>query len=320
MNILELLIKLTGQKLIFPFYHSVSNTPLPHIKHLYNIKSISQFENDIQFYLKYFKPLTLNELIEVVRGNMKVTQPSFFLSFDDGLAEVYSNILPILKKYTVPAAIFLNSAFVDNKDLFYRYKASILVDAYRNDFKTELSNYCGFQMNLERFKKFVLSIQYAEKDKLDEIAELMHIDFNEYLKTNQPYLTSYQIEELKNNDFYIGAHSIDHPDFHSITDVEKVRQVEESVRFVQNKFNIDYRIFSFPFHDHNLEKNFFEEMHKKEIDLSFGTSGLKTDSVFTNLQRIPIEKSKNSARCYVQTQYVKYFIKNIIGKNFLERK
>src|SRR5687767_2369317 len=124
---LSALFKISRKRLFCPFYHLVSNEDVPHIKHLYSFKNVHQFRKDLDVLLKNFIPIDLPDLSKIVReGSMK--KNGFFLSFDDGLSECYHVIAPILKEKGVPATFSINSAFVDNKNLFYRYQASIIIE------------------------------------------------------------------------------------------------------------------------------------------------------------------------------------------------
>ena len=46
---LDFLIRVSGQHLILPFYHAVSDEDLVHLKHLYPVISTSRFDNDLDF-------------------------------------------------------------------------------------------------------------------------------------------------------------------------------------------------------------------------------------------------------------------------------
>lgn len=320
MFLLRLLIRISGQPIIFPFYHTVSNFKLPHITHLYKVKNDALFEREIQFYLKYYRPLSLTELIDIVHNNRQINEPAFFLSFDDGLSQVYTNVYPVLKKYNVPAALFLNSAFIDNKAIFYRYKASLLVDLCSSTDQRKIKAYFGNIRSYNDLKKEIFKISYKEQAKLDEVAAYFAVDFNQYLHEHKPYLSSEQLFELAENGFYLGGHSIDHPDFHQISQEERLRQVKESVDDVQEKFNLGYRIFSFPFYDYLIDLQFFKMLQSIQIDLSFGTSGIKKDTAQFNLQRIPVEKSNLHAGKYIKRQYIKSVVQQWTGNNRLKRK
>ena len=68
-------------------------------------------------------------MIAFVNGEKQLSQGKVFLSFDDGLREVYTIIAPILKERGLPATFFITTDFIDNKKLFYRNKASLLIEA-----------------------------------------------------------------------------------------------------------------------------------------------------------------------------------------------
>ena len=124
----SLLSKAATGKVLAPFYHAVSDIPMPHIRHLYRVKTVAEFERDLDFLLKHYTPIDFHELPNLLQHKPRSGKPPMLLSFDDGLREFYDPIAPILLRKGIPAICFLNSGFLDNKDLFFRYKASLLID------------------------------------------------------------------------------------------------------------------------------------------------------------------------------------------------
>ncbi|NCB09485.1 MAG: hypothetical protein EOM73_15150, partial [Bacteroidia bacterium] len=90
-----------------PFYHVVSDQKLPHIQN-YPFRTVRQFQSELDFFLKHFKPVSLQYLIE----NPKTTEKIFHISFDDGLKECAEIIAPILLQKGIPATFFINPGFV----------------------------------------------------------------------------------------------------------------------------------------------------------------------------------------------------------------
>ena len=198
MNITNILIillsKLTQQNLVCPFYHTISDTHLPHIQNLYSVQSVKKFKSDIDTYLKLYQPIDLQSLIDIVVHKQPIKKRIFFLSFDDGLREVYDVIYPILKQKGIPATIFLNSAFIDNKELFYRYKVSLLIDNLTNENTKILAQ--EFNLNATKYevKNFLLALNYSQQEHINSIAKILNIDFNDFLLQKKPYLTTIQIK------------------------------------------------------------------------------------------------------------------------------
>ena len=116
------LTRCAGTDLIFPFYHTVSDEFLPHIHPLYTPKTTKEFSRDLDFLLKHFQPVDMETAFLYCKKEKQLTKPSFHLSFDDGLREVYDIITPILYNKGVPFSVFVNSDFVDNRNLFFRHR------------------------------------------------------------------------------------------------------------------------------------------------------------------------------------------------------
>ena len=75
-------------------------------------------------------------------------------------------------------------------------------------------------------------------------------------------MNSSEVSDLIKQGFSIGAHSINHRLYKDTTEEEQIRQTLESVRIIQEKFNLDYGIFAFPFNDEGLSANFFKEKNQ----------------------------------------------------------
>ena len=192
-----------------PFYHVVSDQKLAHI-HNYPFRTVRQFQFELDFFLKYFKPVSLQYLIE----NPKTTEKIFHISFDDGLKECAEIVAPILLKKGIPATFFINPGFVDNQKLFHRYKASLIFSELQ---RNPDNNIHEKLKNKGTDCRKILRTEHSQEWFLDELAEDLGIDFNRFLENQKPYLTTEQVLKLKNQGFSIGAHSFDHPEFWTLS-------------------------------------------------------------------------------------------------------
>jgi len=314
----DMLRRLGSDKLIFPFYHAVSDEPIAHIDHLYQVKNMMQFRADIDFLLAHYKPITAAELISHVRNGTSITEPSFLLSFDDGLSQVHEVIAPILREKGVSAVCFLNSGFIDNQGLFYRYKVSLIIEHLVSN-KDKLSLISN-RNSLDGFSKYLLSLGYKDTDEIDEIGYLLGLDFGQYLVCTKPYLSSEQIIALVEQDWYFGGHSVDHPHYHELEHEQQLSQTRQSIAFVKQHFGLDYSLFSFPFTDFGVKQDLFNTLRKdKSIDLSFGCAGMKDKEFPFHFQRIPMEDGLFSAEDILKREFLYYGMKAILGKNKIIR-
>lgn len=51
--------------------------------------------------------------LEMATGKREIDGPYFHLTFDDGFRNIYTNGFPILKKYNIPAILFIPTSFID---------------------------------------------------------------------------------------------------------------------------------------------------------------------------------------------------------------
>lgn len=324
---IQLLRNLTNRQLILPFYHAVADNIPVHLKHLYNVRSIKQFNDDIDFLLKHYTPVSLDDVYNWLKSKNKLPKNAFLLTFDDGLREFYTNIFPVLKSKNIPSVLFVNTAFVDNKELFFRFKASLIIDFIKNNRNHKLvleatKVFEGIMTTIPDLKTFVAKVQYLHRKVLDNLADFFGINFTDYLQKQQPYLTLNELKELQNNSVYIGSHSVDHPLFYLLNDDEKIYQITESVNFINDNFSQKISAFSFPFTDFGLSSSFFNKIFSENlIDISFGTAGIKKDSAKFNLQRIPIEdyNSDTDINSILLHQYLYFMLKAPFFKNKIRR-
>lgn len=292
---LWILMKSKNYPPFLPFYHVVSNQKLEHITS-YEVRTAQQFEKELDFLLKTFKPVDLETII----GSPQKKQ--MHLSFDDGLTECYSIIAPILKRKGIPATFFVSPHFVDNKALFHRFKRSIL----ESQQLLEVSD-----------TKYFINEMFL----LDAIAEQNGFSFSEYLSTHRPYLTLGEITELQADGFTIGSHSLNHPEFWTLSEEEQYRQVEESMTWVNEFFNPKIKAFSFPFTDDGIKASLFEKLKENHVvDVTFGTAGLKFDQIPFHFQRIPMErKQKWDAQKVVHFEYFYFNLRHLFSANSVKR-
>ena len=292
-----------------PVYHCVSDENLPHLNHIIQYKNARQFENDLDYFSRYFQFLNWNEFKDFLNGNFKPQKRIALLTFDDGFREFYDIVLPILERNGIYAINFINPAFIDNKDLMFRCKASLIVDRI----KTSASR--NVEINIEQ----VLKINYKNKNQLDQIAEKLEVDFDSYLKAQRPYMNIDQLKNLKEKGFGISAHSWDHPLYGELSLEDQLKNTIKSLNFTkENDFLHDG--FAFPFTDFGVRKDFFENLFKNEqLSYSFGCAGIKLDSFEKNLQRIPMETGETASNT-VKKEIAYFTFKKLWNKNTIIRK
>jgi peptidoglycan/xylan/chitin deacetylase (PgdA/CDA1 family) len=308
-------------EVLFPFYHSVSDRLLPHISNLYPIRSVSEFEADLEFLLQHFEPVSLTEFLEG-RFVGKWKKTPMVISFDDGLIQCYEYVLPVLEKKGVPAVFFLNNAFIDNRAMFYRFKVSLLLEKFPHTSSAEREKAaeilkCSSSDTWERLR----SVSYIEREFTDHIAEAWGYSFQEYMRLHPVYMSSIQIKKIIDRGHEIGSHGIDHPLFSVLKKETTLNHIQRSVKDLQKRYHIGYKYFAFPFTDFGVEDATIDQLFKQQIiDAGFGTAGMKEDLWPAYFQRIPMEMLGLDARRTLQGEINRRRVRKLFGRNMTKRK
>jgi peptidoglycan/xylan/chitin deacetylase (PgdA/CDA1 family) len=308
----RLLSQFAQPMIIHPFYHAISDKYVPHLKPLHRIKTFEEFRKDLDFLLRYFQPVDAETVLLCATGEKTLKKHSFHLSFDGGLREVYTVVLPYLYRKGIPATAFINNGFVNNTQLFYQHKAALIVDFLAkkepsSSVRKEIEDLLQFPSKKSLTER-ILALPYAQRENLDSIAALLGINFKRYLQVEQPYLTPKQLIDMQKKGFSLGGHSIDHPPFPEIEETEQVHQIIASVGDIKRFAPDQHRYFAFPFTDEGVTDTVFQIAYRKNKrgpELTFGAGGIGTRFGGRHIARIDMECSGRDAKEAVNNALLK---------------
>jgi peptidoglycan/xylan/chitin deacetylase (PgdA/CDA1 family) len=256
--------------------------------------------------MKHFRPVPLSDLI-----HKNPDGKHFHLSFDDGLRECAEVIAPLLIQMGIPASFFINTAFTDNKKLFHRYKASLILSHLKKNPHAEAEQFL-LRENLNGEK--ILQAKIAQTPLLDTVANLIGLNFDEFLRQQQPYMSTEQIKKVASQGFTVGAHSHNHPEFAEISFEKQMAEVRTSMGQLGEIVKTEIRAFSFPFTDSGVSGKLLRAIHQEGLcDVTFGTAGIKYDSAGRHRQRYPVEQPGNFYE-NLKAEILYYMIRKPLGK------
>lgn len=97
-------------------YHSVNPKVLPEMESL--IVSPNTFERQMRFLKEWhYNVVPLESIADFIKNKKKVPSRTIAITFDDGYKDNYTYAFPILKKYNLPATIFIVVNEVDSARL-----------------------------------------------------------------------------------------------------------------------------------------------------------------------------------------------------------
>lgn len=293
-----------SDKIFVALYHLVSDQHVPHTHHLYKNNTVDEFHSHLDAILSNFNPISLDDLRNYCLSRHDLPEKPALITLDDGMREAFDVAAPILASYGIPATFFVATDFLDNKNLFYRHKASLLIDCITrglsvvdmNELTVIFRDHWGTDQTLEQV---ILSVRHRDVHLLDMAGDVIGIDYSSYLRDRKPYITLGECRTLLEMGFSIGAHSIDHPRFDEISPHQQLTQVIDSVSFLQNHFNLQNVPFAFPFSDRGVDSQTISEIHALGIFPTFGTAGLHSRTRDRHIQRLPLDEVGHGLLTYL---------------------
>jgi len=269
----------------------------------------TQFKADLEFFLRFYTPVSLGDIICHLEGSRRLPERCFLPTFDDGFSEVYDIISPILYAKGIPAVFFLITSAIDNRELCYPQKKSILIrklsaleDEAAKRKVSKLLTDAGVMIPDQLSQ--IHNIYHRQQHVLDELGSVAGCDFAEYVTMKRPYLKTEQIEHLMKMGFDIGAHSIDHPFYLEMSLSEQLVQTWASMQWLSTRFKYQCQAFAFPYGDAGISQEFFKKVFSNgSLKVSFGMGGILNRYFPKNLPRFSMERTDMPAKLILSRQF-----------------
>ena|ERR1700675_1993946 len=295
--------RICSANLVIPYWHIVCDHEVPHVSGLgRRFRNIRQFKADLEFFLQQYSPVTEQDVINHLHGGGALPPRSVLLTFDDGFRECYDVIAPLLQASGAPATFFLTTATIDNKQLCYTEKKGLLIGALARNKSTATMDEASRALSLagvpinSNLVSRIRAVSYRKREALDDLARILQCDFQAYLDSQNPYLSSQQVEGLLHQGFAVGAHSIDHALYPELSLDEQLTQTRESMRWLSERFHMKCQSFAFPYRANGVSLDFFDAIFAEgEIKVCFGTGGLIPHPFRYTLTRFTPELSASTA-------------------------
>lgn len=207
-----------------PLYNYVTRKRLRVLAY-HDVPKEDIFEEQIKYLSKNYNIITIKELEEHLFKGAVIKEKSLLITFDDGDISVYTIGLPILKKYNVPASLFVVTSLIGTQSDFWW-------ETIRKNEKIKGSS------TSEIIKKINQHKNYSNSQRLKSLSF--------YQETNKQQLDIKELRELEKNNVQICNHSHTHPMFNKCEDSEIIEETEK----VREKFRSwkigNFQYFAYP--------------------------------------------------------------------------
>ncbi len=226
--------------------------------------SPEHFEEQIRFIKKEFEVVSVSRMLEILSRKEKPARPLAVVTFDDGYRDNYTAAYPILKKYGVPAAIFLAVESLGNESPMWTARVESLFEGASAE-SLRLETLPGAKVyklgnNYQQRMKTCYDVKTEMKRLPDADRRIVLKELEEKLKAdredrNGPYCEMLSWEEvgLLAGDplITIGSHSMSHRMLANLPPEEMLSELEASKRKIEEKTGREVAFVSYPGNSYN---------------------------------------------------------------------
>jgi peptidoglycan/xylan/chitin deacetylase (PgdA/CDA1 family) len=198
-----------------------------------------EFEKQIAYIHKYFNVVSIEDLLRDIKNN--ISKPySLALTFDDGHYDFYTSAWPILKKYNLPASLYITTGFVDGttwlwpdllKYILLNSNTAILNVENLGDISTHKTEH---HISWHKLGDYCLTLSVdARNNLLLKLASDAKISIS---NTPQPPFHSVtwpQLQEMYDAGLVVGSHTVTHPILSSLSTASLEYELTTSAQAIE---------------------------------------------------------------------------------------
>jgi len=262
------------------------------------------FQKQIEFIRKKYSIISLEDILngKIIKENKK---PKFIITFDDGYRCIYKYAYPILKKYNMPATVFLTVESIEKNipiwtDILAYYikttsQRKLKIRVQHKEYLFDLSDETKKLIALKQLKNILKMIDDKEREEImSSLKNKLEVDTpNEEIL----YMLSWdKIREMAKNNISFGSHTMTHPILTRVSLGTAGKEIFESKRIIEEKIGKPVITFAYPngeAMDFNAQiKNLVKEAgYKVACTTIYGSNNCDTDPyelrrVYTSEQNI----------------------------------
>jgi len=267
------------------------------------------FDYQMNYLQQNCNVISLNEMFTLIEKQKKIPARTVVITFDDGYKNNLTTAIPILDKYNLPATIFLATKYIDLQlpqwidEIYcifkYRQKNNLQINdlGITNTITLTSENESSLYKSIGQL--FITSSFEQRSRWISELYEQLDPNIN-FPKLSLSWEDIATIIE-KHPSITIASHTEDHVDLSQLNSTEVRKQINNSIRRIQDKVNVDVDFFTYPYG--RASKTAVKEVRNLGLKLALVTEPFSITTLESDRYEVARVASPNS----------KIFFKHIVS-------
>lgn len=240
--------------------------------HLYKNPSVHHgvrdFEREMAFLSRWLRVASMDEIARRVHNGRPFPEPCAAVTFDDGYRDNHDLAWPILKRYGLPATIYLTTDLVGTgkRTWFDRIEYALLTTREKTvllprlfgDAPIDIADAEGKRRANALISKALKRVDEKEKRALlDALFRSLKVEENGEHLPSRRMLNWDEVRRMSRGGVAFGAHTASHPILTRMPVEEAKREIRSSKRILERETGRGVRHFAFP---NGMRDDFSEEL------------------------------------------------------------
>lgn len=269
------------------------------------------FRGLVRMLTRHFEPIRLSEALDRAAAD-GLSGRTLSITFDDGYADNFTNALPVLEEFGVPATFFVASGFLDGGRMWNDTIIETIRRLAPGRYELELPDPSAIELSDWQSRRSATARVITAWKHLPPAQRQAKVDALAALANDLPtdlMMTSAQLRALAACEYAsVGGHTRLHPILASLTDADAAAEIEGGKRDLEGLLQRELTLFAYP--NGKLGRDYRDE-HRElvkragfcaAVATDWGTLDASTDAFaiprFTPWQRNLGRFALDMARCH----------------------
>jgi peptidoglycan/xylan/chitin deacetylase (PgdA/CDA1 family) len=251
---------------------------------------VAVFEEQIKYFATHFQVLALGEILDRIRRGIPLKPLTLAITFDDGYRDNYLFAHSVLRKYGLPATVFIATGYIGSKKLMWNDRlAWALKYTNRKHFyicqgggngRISIQTKEEKRQSLDRLLNWLKAV--PDDEKLELLESVLSSIGNATAEPSDRMLEWVQVREMAQDGWEVGSHTVNHSILTKLQPSRVVAELESSKTVIENMLQRPVDLFAFP---NGKESDFNPEVnaaiknagYRAAVTTVRGINGLGTD-------------------------------------------
>jgi peptidoglycan/xylan/chitin deacetylase (PgdA/CDA1 family)/CelD/BcsL family acetyltransferase involved in cellulose biosynthesis len=230
-------------------YHRVNDQNDPFL----TATPIHVFETQMAYLARHYRVLSITQLLQHLEAG-ESSETVVGITFDDGYRDNYQNAFPILKRYGLPATIFLTTGVIDSHEpLWFEQLATAVRTTSKEslDLEVDIPRRFWMRTDAERLASnneiFSLLRVLGDGERRVWLQDILRrLGVSGELRQGSEMLEWEQIRAMNANGIDFGGHTVSHPFLSKLAPTQASWEISECKRRIEAELQRPVDYFAYP--------------------------------------------------------------------------